>query len=213
MTMCWSNQLISRFIGKIMHSAGFTHLLTYDENRYVALTPSASVASASEGETQLIWSIVIDNHLVGTGHDKVMPGCLCFWTGCNVALPPVPMLALHIAITSPPASATQLHMPLCIQPNGELGAAIRDARKAAVVCNGPHYLPVNGTFAYAAAGNMICFIYLDLNGNVRLLPVLPVLLYLVVTLATDAKQHRVFYEHSFVFCFLGLYIYFSSFVV
>ncbi|BDA47171.1 hypothetical protein COCOBI_10-0160 [Coccomyxa sp. Obi] len=49
--------------------------------------------------------------------------------------------------------------------DGDLSAALRDVMEKAAVCNRGHFDPVDGTFAYAAAGHRICFIFLDLDGK------------------------------------------------
>ncbi|BDA47168.1 hypothetical protein COCOBI_10-0130 [Coccomyxa sp. Obi] len=119
-TMCRSIKFISQFIRTISDEADSRYLLTYSEDTFVALKPSPSGSSTTEGETQLFWTIAIENQHIGAGRHK---------------------------------------------GDKMLDVAMRDVRETAVVCNGPQYLPVDGTFAYAAAGHKTCFIYLDLNGN------------------------------------------------
>lgn len=74
----------------------------------------------------------------------------------------------------------------CVQVVGRLSDAVADVLAKAAKCLPRHYHPVDGTVAYAAAGDEVQFIFLDLEGKVRYLPVS---LKSAVTLPEDAHQH------------------------
>ncbi len=73
----------------------------------------------------------------------------------------------------------------CEQRSGRLSDAKKDILDKAAKCIPEHYLPVDGTFAYAAAGPKIQFIVLDLDGNVSLVPVF----ISIVTLPKVVSKH------------------------
>ena len=54
-----------------------------------------------------------------------------------------------------------------LQKEGDSKAAYDDVVTKAAICNVRHYDPVDGTLAYAAAGNYLKFFCLNLNGEVR----------------------------------------------
>lgn len=53
-----------------------------------------------------------------------------------------------------------------LQKKGDFPLARQDLVEKAAICNVRHYAPVDGTLAWAAAGDSIQFFCMDLNGEV-----------------------------------------------